>query len=125
MSALVCHQREAPDEPDAQEVMLPDHDEPDDPSDTQFAISAVNVEENGYRQPINYVVPPGIIREINVATANQAQLNEQSLQLDVCGLEEAKANLKEAVVLPMKFPHLFSGSRQQWKGILLYGPPGT
>ena len=28
MSALVCHQREAPDEPDAQEVMLPD-DEPD------------------------------------------------------------------------------------------------
>ena len=28
MSALVCHQREAPDEPDAQEAMLPDHDEP-------------------------------------------------------------------------------------------------
>ena len=69
----------------------PQEIEPDDPSDTQFAISAVNLEENGYRQPINYVIPPGIIREINVATANQAQLNEQSLQLDVCGLEDGDA----------------------------------
>ena len=33
MSARVCHQREAPEEPDAQEAMLPDHDEPDDPSE--------------------------------------------------------------------------------------------
>ena len=49
------------------------------------------MEENGYRQPINYVVPPGIIREINVATANQAQLNEQSLQLEICGLEDGDA----------------------------------
>ncbi len=69
----------------------PQEIEPDDPSDTQFAISAVNLEENGYRQPINYVIPPGIVREINVATANQAQLNEQSLQLDVCGLEDGDA----------------------------------
>ncbi len=71
----------------------PQEVEPDDPSDTQFAISAVNVEENGYRQPINYVVPPGLLfqREINVATANQAQLNEQSLQLEICGLEDGDA----------------------------------
>ena len=69
----------------------PQEVEPDDPSDTQFAISAVNIEENGYRQPINYVTPPGILREINVATANQAQLNEQSLQLEVCGLEDGDA----------------------------------
>ena len=33
MSARVCHQREAPEAPDAQEAMLPDHDEPDDPSE--------------------------------------------------------------------------------------------
>ena len=32
----------------------PQEVEPDDPSDTQFAISAVNIEENGYRQPVNY-----------------------------------------------------------------------
>jgi vacuolar protein-sorting-associated protein 4 len=44
---------------------------------------------------------------------------------DVAGLEGAKEALKEAVLLPIKFPHLFHGKRQPWKGILLYGPPGT
>ncbi|XP_031695100.1 vacuolar protein sorting-associated protein 4B-like [Anarrhichthys ocellatus] len=39
---------------------------------------------------------------------------------DVAGLEGAKEALKEAVILPIKFPHLFKG-----RGILLFGPPGT
>lgn len=44
---------------------------------------------------------------------------------DVAGLEVAKASLKEAVILPTKFPQLFEGERKPWTGILLYGPPGT
>ena len=44
---------------------------------------------------------------------------------DVSGLENAKEGLKEAVVLPIRFPQLFDDVRKPWRGILLYGPPGT
>jgi len=43
---------------------------------------------------------------------------------DVAGLEDVKRSLREAIVLPLKRPDLFTGSRQPWRGILLHGPPG-
>jgi vacuolar protein-sorting-associated protein 4 len=44
---------------------------------------------------------------------------------DVAGLELAKEALKEAVIVPIKFPQMFNETFTPWKGVLLYGPPGT
>jgi len=44
---------------------------------------------------------------------------------DVAGLHAAKDALREAVIMPIRFPHLFQENRKPWKGILFYGPPGT
>ena len=53
-------------------------------------------------------------------------MQPEEVTLDVCvGLEEAKQLLKEAILLPQTHPHFFSGKRQPWRRILLYGPPGT
>jgi SpoVK/Ycf46/Vps4 family AAA+-type ATPase len=44
---------------------------------------------------------------------------------DVVGLDDAKRLLKEAVVMPVKYPQFFHGLLTPWRGVLLYGPPGT
>lgn len=37
---------------------------------------------------------------------------------DVAGLDAAKESLKEAVILPIKFPHLFTGNwSKPWKPV--------
>ncbi len=64
---------------------------PNDDDLTTFNVGAVNIEENGAQQPVNYVMPPGIDRETNVASANLSKLNEQSLLLSVCNLADGKA----------------------------------
>jgi len=62
-----------------------------DPNLTSFNISAVNVEENDQRSPVKYEVPPGIIREIDPSQTYQRQMNEQSLLMDVCNLQDGDA----------------------------------
>jgi cell surface protein SprA len=64
---------------------------PDDDANTQFDIGAVNIEENGNKTPVNYVLPPDIQREQNAASASLVALNEQSMSLTVCNLEDGKA----------------------------------
>jgi katanin p60 ATPase-containing subunit A1 len=44
---------------------------------------------------------------------------------DIVELDDAKRLLNEAVVMPTKYPELFTGLLAPWKGVLLFGPPGT
>ena len=43
---------------------------------------------------------------------------------DIAGLDGSKQALREAIVLPIMKPNLFTGARKPWSGILLFGPPG-
>ena len=58
---------------------------------TAFDISVVNFEENGKRNPIPYVLPPGIQRERILGSTALQQQNEQSLAMRVCNLENGDA----------------------------------
>jgi katanin p60 ATPase-containing subunit A1 len=44
---------------------------------------------------------------------------------DIAELAETKDLLREAVLLPILMPQYFVGIRRPWKGVLMFGPPGT
>ncbi len=60
-------------------------------SQTTFEVSTVNVEENGQRTPIRYVLPPGIERMLDPSDQNNVEMNEQSLSLKVGNLMDGDA----------------------------------
>ena len=62
-----------------------------EPEKGYFDISAVNIEENGSKTPVNYILPPGIDRVIDPTNPQLQQLNEQSLVLKVEVLEDGDA----------------------------------
>jgi len=62
--------------------------------DATFDISAVNIEQNAGKQPINYVLPPGVSRQTDPSNPQVRMLNEQSMLLKVSDL--ANGNAKAA-----------------------------
>ncbi|MGC9343971.1 MAG: cell surface protein SprA, partial [Bacteroidales bacterium] len=62
-----------------------------EPTQGSFDISAVNIEENAGKEPVNYVLPPGITRVIDPTQPQIRQLNEQSIVLKVNELEDGDA----------------------------------
>ncbi|XP_059062103.1 katanin p60 ATPase-containing subunit A-like 2 [Achroia grisella] len=44
---------------------------------------------------------------------------------DIKGLSSAKSLLMESVVYPVRYPEVFTGLLEPWRGVLLHGPPGT
>ncbi len=59
-----------------------------EPTNGTFDISAVNIEENAGKTPVNYILPPGISRVIDPTQPQIRQLNEQSIVLKVLDLED-------------------------------------
>jgi vacuolar protein-sorting-associated protein 4 len=65
-------------------------------------------------------------KELDVALSHVILRERPNVKWDdIAGLHEAKRLLKEATIMPRRFPELFVGDRKPWSGILLYGPPGT
>ena len=59
----------------------------DAPAEGELDVSVVNIEENAGREPVNYVLPPGVSRISDPSQSQIVQLNEQSISLKVTGLQ--------------------------------------
>ncbi len=62
-----------------------------EPPEGTLSISAVNIEENGGKEPVNYTLPPGFDRQIDPTQPQLRQLNEQSIVLKVNELGDGDA----------------------------------
>ena len=65
-----------------------------------MVVSAVNIEENADKRPVNYVLPPGINREQDPTQPQLVQSNEQAMQMTVTNLgnQESKCVYKNTTV---------------------------
>lgn len=72
------------------------------------------------------VLPPNVDRDLAARIENEIlDRSPQVLWDDIAGMAEAKRLLNEAVILPSLVPELFTGVLQPWRGVLMFGPPGT
>ncbi|GHV58661.1 hypothetical protein FACS1894182_11500 [Bacteroidia bacterium] len=59
--------------------------------DASISISTVNIEENGDKKPVNYIMPPGVNRMTDPGQPQLVQENEQSLSLKISNLSTGDA----------------------------------
>ena len=73
-----------------------------------FEVGVVNIQENEGRNPIPYVLPPGIEREVLRGSTTLQQQNEQSLSVKVTDLasDETRAIFKNVIVDLRMYKHL-------------------
>jgi len=60
-------------------------------TDGQLTVGAVNIEADGNRIPVNYVLPPGVTRQVDPSQPQIVQENEQSLAMTVTNLSPGDA----------------------------------
>ncbi len=71
-------------------------------------ISAVSIEENSDRRPVNYLLPPGVSRIVDNTTNQQVQRNEQAMMISVTNLAngDARATYKNSTLDMREFRRL-------------------
>jgi cell surface protein SprA len=74
----------------------------------EIDISAVSIEENSDRRPVNYVLPPGVSRVVDNTTNQQVQRNEQAMMLTVLNLADGdgRASYKNTMLDMREFRRL-------------------
>ncbi len=73
-----------------------------------LAVSSVNFEENNEKEPVNYVLPPGVSRAIEPGQSQILQNNEQALSLTVenLGSGDARAVYKSTSLDLRRYKHI-------------------
>ena len=71
-------------------------------------VSAVNIEENNNKQPVNYVLPPGISRVTDPSQSQLTEANEQAMCMVVKNLStgESKAIYRNTTLDLRQYKHL-------------------
>ena len=74
----------------------------------KFSATSVNIEENGDRSPVNYVIPPGVTRILDPSQAQLVQDNEQAMSLKVTdlGAGEARGIYKKSALDLRKYKRI-------------------
>ncbi len=73
---------------------------PSAPNTASMSVSAVNIEENNDKSPVNYVLPPGISRVVDPSQPQLTENNEQALAFTLSNMSsgDAKCVYKNATV---------------------------
>ena len=74
----------------------------------KMTVSAVNIEENNDKTPVNYVLPPGIRRDTDPSQPQLVESNEQALAMTVTDLGngESKAVYKNTTLDLRQYKHI-------------------
>ena len=77
---------------------------------------------------LDFVYPDGVGPDADLIQMLERDVLDKNPQVSfeyIAELDETKKLLQEAVLLPILMPQFFKGIRRPWKGILMFGPPGT
>ena len=77
---------------------------------------------------LEYHYPDGVGPDIDLIQMMEREVIDKSPNVsfdDIADLDDTKKLLQEAVLLPILMPEYFKGIRRPWKGICMFGPPGT